>query len=406
MLTILSTIAPFCAIGWPSVVSNVICGGAIGCKDLDKGAVNNSQAINTIVKTVSASSPRRIQRQRTRHFEGGGGGAGSGGTMPSGEGTAAANGAGAVGDTTSHAPGARVQISSLLGKRSIAAVYYRDITAMASANLTRSQRGRAYASGTGDDDGADMHRRLDKASSATLITWILFATALIAMFVTLAFNSQLGWRMIYVAFVVPWAALCIVTAWLLDESTAPICEIQPNGLDLSPVFSNGMRIPWAALNTLRIVHWHYNYFFRVPFMSWIVVSLHDSKYIAPHLRWMPTSWFGRILIPLRFVKGGSFVAEHVIGNANDRVIEGRLDRGAQPARVPPSMPSADAAIARALAARGGAAEPASAATQPEPARADPRPDYRPAQAAEPIVVNGVPYHPNRPTAGGFGRKRR
>jgi hypothetical protein len=269
-----------------------------------------------------------------------------------------------------------------------------------------------------------MNRRLDKASSAVLIAWILVATAIVAFYVTLAMNGRFGVRIIYFAFVLIWPVMCIVTAWMLDESDHPLIDIHDDGIDISPVFSNGARIPWGAFNKMSVVHWYYNYVFRVPFMSWVVVSLHDSRYIAPHLRWMPTSWFGRILIPIRFAKGGAFAAKLVISNANDRVITGRLDPAHRPPTLSDPAASADAAIARALAMRGnsGSAQPQartiadsydSEATQSapvpspvrEPMRSDPLPEYRPARPAEPIIVNGVPYHPNRPTIGGFGRKR-
>ena len=193
-------------------------------------------------------------------------------------------------------------------------------------------------------------------------------------------------------------------------------------MTVCPVFSTGAPIPWADIEDVRIVSWYYNFFFRVPFMSWLVVNLRDSGHIGGLQWFLPPAWFGRIAIPTRFVKGGTKAARTIIRASQGGLLEGEVARERNLAGTDAMLARGDAAIQRALAARGGAApgpqlsvatershEPRAGTPQPslpiprgygaEPETAPPMTIPQPA----PIMVNGVPYQPQR--VGGFGRKR-
>jgi hypothetical protein len=222
--------------------------------------------------------------------------------------------------------------------------------------------------------------RLAKASTGRLVFWLLVATVIFASCAMVVLTGAMGFELIGALLIVPLAIASIMTAWTLDESPDAVMALHGDGIDLSPAFGSGGRIPWAAVKSLKLFHLRDTMFFRVPFMGYLCVNLHDSRHIAPHLRLLPTSWSGRVFIPARFIRGGSVAAKRIMAAANEGLLNGRIDRDASADGVPQMMASADAAIARLVAER--AAEPAPGT----------------------IRANDVPHRPQRPS-GGFGRKQ-
>ncbi len=288
--------------------------------------------------------------------------------------------------------------------------------------------------------------RLEKASSATLIAWILIPTAILAVYLSLVVLHPNPYSFIYAVVIVPVTFVAIITGWALDDSDGPILEIDDRGISMNSVFATEGRIPWADVERLHITSVRYG-LLRVPIVSHLVIQLRDSSHIAPMQWFFPNAWFGRIAIPVRFISGGRSAANRAIMAAQSGIMQGEIDVTRKSARSDDFLKSGDAAIARTLAARGGmstahalprsiddlgtgteAAMPPRAIPQgygeapeivplsspapqsyaEEPARV-PQPLRQPAepvmtvQHPAPIMVNGVPYQPQR--VGGFGRKR-
>jgi hypothetical protein len=294
--------------------------------------------------------------------------------------------------------------------------------------------------------------QLEKAPSATLIVWILLATAVFALFATIVFAVPNGGSaMMLFVFVLPALAVA-ATAWLIDDSKVPLIVIDDRGMTVSPVFSTGATIPWSDIEDVRIVSWYYNFFFRVPWMSWLVINLRDSSHIGAFQWFLPPAWFGRIAIPTRFVKGGTKAARTIVRASQAGLLDGEVARERKAAGTDAILARGDAAIQRALQARGGfggfqpqprtmadlaygadapmpppapapqgygdapptvpaSATAAASAPQeywddvpivPQPRRPQAQPVMT-IQQPDPIMVNGVPYQPQR--VGGFGHKR-
>jgi len=297
---------------------------------------------------------------------------------------------------------------------------------------------------------------LEKASTATLVVWILAATACFALYATIFFASPGGVGLLPIAFFLIAPLAMLVTAWQIDDLKGPVLEIDERGMTICPVFAKGERIPWSDIEDVKITSWYYNFFFRVPWMSWLVIHLKDSSHIGGLQWFLPPAWFGRIAIPTRFVKGGTKGARSIVRASQNGLLDGEVARERKAAGTDAILARGDAAIQRALQARGGAvvperatggyghynetsqamvdrpyngsrvardpvpqgygAEPPtvpanSTAPQiywedvpvvPQPIRPLPQPIPAIKQPA-PIMVNGVPYQPER--VGGFGRKR-
>ncbi len=265
--------------------------------------------------------------------------------------------------------------------------------------------------------------RLEKTSSATLIAWILFATMLLAVFVMLLVISAASVAFVYALFIGPLSVLIIATAWMLDDSTDPVLVIDEKGMTLSTVFSTGERIPWADIDRVTLVAVRHG-LFQIAVLSHLVIQLRDTSYVGGAQWLSPASWTGRIMIPARFIKGGRSAARRAVQAAQTGLLQGEIDRDRRAAGTDDLLRAGDAAIARAVAARGGfggfQAQPrtmadlgggADVAALPQAYEPDAAPTVqpelampqRPAAPPAPIMVNGVPYQPQRP--GGFGRKR-
>jgi hypothetical protein len=301
---------------------------------------------------------------------------------------------------------------------------------------------------------------LEKAASATLIAWILLATAVFALFATLVFAVPNGGSvMMFFVFVLP-PIIMAATAWMIDDSKGPLMALDERGMTVSNVFSTGAPIPWSDIEDVKITSWYYNFFFRVPWMSWLVINLRDTSHIGALQWFLPPAWFGRIAIPTRFVKGGTNAARKIVRASQSGLFDGEVARERKAAGTDAMLARGDIAIQRALQARGGFGnfqaqprtmadiahgsdgpssppvqsppvpqgycEPApvvpASATAPQvywedvpqvPQAPAPHPMQTTRQPAEPvmtiqqpapIMVNGVPYQPQR-VGGGFGRKR-
>ncbi len=263
--------------------------------------------------------------------------------------------------------------------------------------------------------------RLEKPSSATLIAWILIATIMLAIFVALIATRAGSVAILYGIVIIPLSVLSIATAWMLDDSPDPVLQIDDHGLTLSPIFSTGAHIPWADIERIRLVSIRYG-LLMVPVASHLIIQLRDNSHISG-LQWLsPASWLGRIMIPARFVRGGRGAMLKAVQATRTGLLQGEIDRDARLSGTDDRLRSGDAAIARAVAARGGLssfqAQPRSLddlaygsdapavpkADDPIPPRvSDTVMPMRPASPPAPIMVNGVPYQLQR--QGGFGRKR-
>jgi hypothetical protein len=296
--------------------------------------------------------------------------------------------------------------------------------------------------------------KLEKASTAALVIWILVATACFALYVTIFFASKGGFGLIPIALFLIAPLAMLVTAWQIDDLKGPILETDDRGMTICPVFAKGERIPWSDIEDVKITSWYYNFFFRVPWMSWLVIHLKDSSHIGGLQWFLPPAWFGRIAIPTRFVKGGTKAARSIVRASQGGLLDGEVARERKTAGTDAILARGDAAIQRALQARGGASSfqsqprtmadladraeaaaplrsrpipqgyDAPAPTVPASATAPqiywedvpqvpdvvPQPTRPPAdptmtiQQPAPIMVNGVPYQP-KPVGGGFGRRR-
>ncbi len=279
--------------------------------------------------------------------------------------------------------------------------------------------------------------QLEKASTGTLVTWILAATAVFALYVTLFFTAKNGSAMITLGLFLLAPLAMLLTAWQIDDLKEPILTLDERGMTICPVFAKGVRIPWGDIEDVKITSWYYNFFFRVPWMSWLVIHLRDSSHIGGLQWFFPPAWFGRIAIPTRFVAGGTKAAQRIVRASQGGLLDGEVARERKMAGTDAILARGDAAIQRALMARGGGAPvrppetppvipapipqgygaepptvPASAIAPqdyyapavpvPQPVRPQAEPVMTLQQPA-PIMVNGVPYQPER--VGGFGRKR-
>lgn len=289
---------------------------------------------------------------------------------------------------------------------------------------------------------------LEKAPTAALVTWILVATGAFALYVTILFSAKSGFALLPVALFLLAPLAMLVTAWQIDDLKEPIVTLDERGMTICPVFAQGARIPWSDIEDVKITSWYYNFFFRVPWMSWLVIHLRDSSHIGGLQWFLPPAWFGRIAIPTRFVKGGTNAARSIVRASQGGLLDGEVARERKTAGTDAILARGDAAIQRALEARRGGQAPVQAspqamadrsyngssvvpavaipqgygaepltvpvsATAPQdycaPAEPVPQP-LRPAaepvttlQQPAPIMVNGELYQPQR--VGGFGRKR-
>jgi hypothetical protein len=290
--------------------------------------------------------------------------------------------------------------------------------------------------------------QLEKASSATLIAWILAGLIVLALMTTAVVFIGAG-AGVFGILLGGGALVRLITAWQLDDSKEPVVIADARGLIVSRVFSTGALIPWCDIAKVEVYTLRYG-LMQLPVVSHLYINLTDSSHIGGLQWFFPSSWFGRIAIPTALVKDGSAGAMQIVRASQAGLFDGGVERERRAAGTDDLLARGDIAIQRALQARGGfgnsRAQPrtmadlaygSDAQEPPVPSRPMPqdyaeappvvpafarapqdyceepaivpeakRPPAEPAmtiQQPAPFMVNGVPYQPQR--VGGFGRKR-